>query len=583
MGISATKNHGRCYMNETFRSEENKRYSENHRSDEINPRTGEILNVSETKTGTSEYNSDAKAALFNRASAKSGGSVKKALSLSAALPTVGAVAGAAVITAAVAIVAVIRIALTALTVTATAIFAGFSLEGADGNTFTAYLSSPEENYISELEFSDGYAEIGFGDLTPGTQYLLEVKDETGKVHFSQSVATDPAGDLAYSVKYMNAFERVMAFDGQDLPETGLSVLVDGEKTDAVLDRENFVLHLNGLEGDREYLLEIYDGEKNLLWEKFTTPAIGVAQPSAESTFESITVQFDMTNPHGEAVTLVYGTSAETLGRVPLGAGNVAETLTGLEAYTNYVFDVVRDSDGLKLNTFSARTDSRMIISANFVKETLDDEGRTVTLVPRGTDMFDGDSDALGVEISAAAEPGSYQLEIVSESGYTLPFAGRQVTANQPVNFTVYTEFAASGETYAIRLLAYGEIGAEVVETRYIRIDDGESEVVYPEFEVSVAPDETTQSNYIMTVRHSAGELLPVSPEGFDRYIIDVYDADNGNLVAYGESDFADGFANVVPEEAYIEGVNTLEIQISYFVGGFDSGYGVYFGRLPFNG
>ena len=563
-------------MNETFRSEENKRYSENHRSDEINPRTGEILNVSETKTGTSEYNSDAKAALFNRASAKSGNSVKKALSLSAALPTVGAVAGAAVITAAVAIVAVIRIALTALTVTSTAIFAGFSLEGADGNTFTAYLSSPEEIYISELEFSDGYAEIGFGDLIPGTQYLLEVKDETGKVHFSQSVATDPAGDLAYSVKYMNAFERVMAFDGQDLPETGLSVLVDGEKTDAVLDRENFVLHLNGLEGDREYLLEIYDGEKNLLWEKFTTPAIGVAQPSAESTFESITVQFDMTNPHGEAVTLVYGTSAETLGRVPLGSGNVAETFTGLEAYTNYVFDVVRDSDGLKLNTFSARTDSRMIISANFVKETLDDEGRTVTLIPRGTDMYDDDSDALGVEISAAAEPGSYQLEIVSESGYTLPFAGREVTADQPVNFTVYTEFAASGETYAIRLLAYGEIGAEVVETRYIRIDDGESEVVYPEFEVSVAPDETTQGNYIITVRHSAGELLPVSPEGFDIYIIDVYDADNGNLVAYGESDFADGFANVVPEEAYIKDVNTLEIRITYLVGGgFDSGYLIY--------
>lgn len=569
-------------MNETFRSEENKRYSENHRSDEINPRTSEILNVSETKTGTSEYNSDAKAALFNRASAKSGDSAKKALSLSAALPTVGAVAGAAVITAAVAIVAVIRIALTALTVTATSIFAGFSLEGADGHTFTAYLSSPEENYISELEVSDGYAEIGFGDLVPGTQYLLEVKDETGKVHFSQSIATDPAGDLAYSVKYMNAFERVMAFDGQDLPETGLSVLVDGEKTDAVLDRENFVLHLNGLEGDREYLLEIYDGEKNLLWEKFTTPAISVAQPSAESTFESITVQFDMTNPHGEAVTLVYGTSAETLGRVPLGSGNVAETFTGLEAYTNYVFDVVRDSDGLKLNTFSARTDSRMIISANFVKETLDDEGRTVTLIPRGTDMFDGDSDALGVEISAAAEPGSYQLEIVSESGYTLPFLGREVTANQPV--TVYTEFAASGETYAIRLLPYGEIVDEVVETRYIRIDDGESEVVYPEFEVSVAPDETTQGNYIITVRHSAGELLPVSPEGFERYIIDVYDADNGNLVASNDSDdFADGFANVVLEEAYIEGVNTLEIQISYSVGGFDSGYGVYFGRLPFNG
>ena len=566
-------------MNETFRSEENKRYSENHRSDEINPRIGEILNVSETKTGTSEYNSDAKAALFNRASAKSGDSVKKALSLSAALPTVGAVAGAAVITAAVAIVAVIRIALTALTVTATAIFAGFSLEGADGHTFTAYLSSPEENYISELEVSDGYAEIGFGDLIPGTQYLLEVKDETGKVHFSQSVATDPAGDLAYSVKYMNAFERVMAFDGQDLPETRLSVLVDGEKTDAVLDRENFVLHLNGLEGDREYLLEIYDGEKILLWEKFTTPAIGVAQPSAESTFESITVQFNMTNPHSEAVTLVYGTSAETLGRVPLGSGSVAETFTGLEAYTNYVFDVVRDSDGLKLNTFSARTDSRMIISANFVKETLDDEGRTVTLIPRGTDMHDDDSDALGVEISAAAEPGSYQLEIVSESGYTLPtlpVAGSELTADQPV--TVYTEFAASGETYAIRLLADGEIGAEVVETRYIRIDDGESEVVYPEFEVSVAPDETMQGNYIITVRHSAGELLPVSPEGFDGYIIDVYDADKGDLVASNDSDdFADGFANVVLEEAYIEGVNTLEIQISYSVGGFDSGYLIYSG------
>ena len=562
-------------MNETFRSEENKRYSENHRSDEINPRTGEILNVPETKTGTSEYNSDAKAALFNRASAKSGDSAKKALSLSAALPTVGAVAGAAVITAAVAIVAVIRIALTALTVTATAIFAGFSLEGADGNTFTAYLSSPEENYISELEFSDGYAEIGFGDLIPGTQYLLEVKDETGKVHFSQSVATDPAGDLAYSVKYMNAFERVMAFDGQDLPETGLSVLVDGEKTDAVLDRENFVLHLNGLEGDREYLLEIYDGEKILLWEKFTTPAIGVAQPSAESTFESITVQFDMTNPHSEAVTLVYGTSAETLGRVPLGSGNVAKTFTGLEAYTNYVFDVVRDSDGLKLKTFSARTDSRMIISANFVKETLDDEGRTVTLIPRGTDMFDGDSDALGVEISAAAEPGSYELEIVSESGYTLPFEIREITPDQPVNFMVYTEFAASGETYAIRLLADGE----VVETRYIRIDDGESEVVYPEFTITVEPDKTTNGNYILGLI-AEGAPMPEPATGSEGggYRVEIRNAaDNNAYVGYGEfTEFATGETNTVVLEV-APGVSDLEIQIFYYVGGFDSGYLIYSG------
>ena len=560
-------------MNETFRSEENKRYSENHRSDEINPRTSEILNVSETKTGTSEYNYDAKAALFNRASAKSGDSAKKALSLSAALPTVGAVAGAAVITAAVAIVAVIRIALTALTVTATSIFAGFSLEGADGHTFTAYLSSPEENYISELEFSDGYAEIGFGDLIPGTQYLLEVKDETGKVHFSQSVATDSAGDLAYSVKYMNAFERVMAFDGQDLPETGLSVLVDGEKTDAVLDRENFVLHLNGLEGDREYLLEIYDGEKILLWEKFTTPAIGVAQPSAESTFESITVQFDMTNPHSEAVTLVYGTSAETLGRVPLGSGNVAKTFTGLEAYTNYVFDVVRDSDGLKLKTFSARTDSRMIISANFVKETLDDEGRTVTLIPRGTDMFDGDSDALGVEISAAAEPGSYELEIVSESGYTLPFEIREITPDQPVNFMVYTEFAASGETYAIRLLADGE----VVETRYIRIDDGESEVVYPEFTITVEPD--TNGNYILGLI-AEGAPLPEPATGLagDGYRVEIKNAADNNIdVGYGEfTEFATSETNTVVLEV-APGVSDLEIQISYHVGGFDSGYLIYSG------
>lgn len=563
-------------MNETFRSEENKRYSENHRSDEINPRTGEILNVSETKTGTSEYNSDAKAALFNRASAKSGDSVKKALSLSAALPTVGAVAGAAVITAAVAIVAVIRIALTALTVTATSIFAGFSLEGADGNTFTAYLSSPEENYISELEFSDGYAEIGFGDLIPGTQYLLEVKDETGKVHFSQSVATDPAGDLAYSVKYMNAFERVMAFDGQDLPETGLSVLVDGEKTDAVLDRENFVLHLNGLEGDREYLLEIYDGEKILLWEKFTTPAIGVAQPSAESTFESITVQFDMTNPHGEAVTLVYGTSAETLGRVPLGSGNVAETFTGLEAYTNYVFDVVRDSDGLKLKTFSARTDSRMIISANFVKETLDDEGRTVTLIPRGTDMHDGDSDALGVEISAAAEPGSYELEIVSESGYTLPFEIREITPDQPVNFMVYTEFAASGEIYAIRLLADGE----VVETRYIRIDDGESEVVYPEFTITVEPDKTTNGNYILGLI-AEGAPLPEPATGLaGGYRVMIMDAAGDNTYVGGDdfTEFVTGETNTVVLEAVDPGViSDLEIQIFYYVGGFDFGYLIYSG------
>ena len=560
-------------MNETFRSEENKRYSENHRSDEINPRTSEILNVSETKTGTSEYNYDAKAALFNRASAKSGDSAKKALSLSAALPTVGAVAGAAVITAAVAIVAVIRIALTALTVTATSIFAGFSLEGADGHTFTAYLSSPEENYISELEFSDGYAEIGFGDLIPGTQYLLEVKDETGKVHFSQSVATDSAGDLAYSVKYMNAFERVMAFDGQDLPETGLSVLVDGEKTDAVLDRENFVLHLNGLEGDREYLLEIYDGEKILLWEKFTTPAIGVAQPSAESTFESITVQFDMTNPHSEAVTLVYGTSAETLGRVPLGSGNVAKTFTGLEAYTNYVFDVVRDSDGLKLKTFSARTDSRMIISANFVKETLDDEGRTVTLIPRGTDMFDGDSDALGVEISAAAEPGSYELEIVSESGYTLPFEIREITPDQPVNFMVYTEFAASGETYAIRLLADGE----VVETRYIRIDDGESEVVYPEFTITVEPD--TNGNYILGLI-AEGAPLPEPATGLagDGYRVEIKNAADNNIdVGYGEfTEFATSETNTVVLEV-APGVSDLEIQIFYYVGGFDSGYLIYSG------
>lgn len=128
------------------------------------------------------------------------------------------------------------------------------------------------------------------------------------------------------------------------------------------------------------------------------------------------------------------------------------------------------------------------------------------------------------------------------------------------------------------MLAYGEIGAEVVETRYIRIDDGESEVVYPEFTITVEPDKTTNGNYILGLI-AEGAPLPEPATGWEgRYLVEIMNAADNTYVGYGEfTEFATGETNTVVLEAVDPGVSDLEIQIFYYVGGFDSGYLIYSG------
>ena len=535
-------------MKETERYSEFGKYRETYSCDEYN-RSHEELSGGETPFG-SEYNLESETAVNSEPKRKGKkNDIRKKLLASTLVPAVGAVGGAAVITAAVLTAAVIQLAVISLGIGIDSIFVRFSAKNASDAALTAYLSAGEERFTTPLLYDDGDFSVYFDGLTPDTEYLMEVvDDDTGKTVLSKKIRTATAkNSLSYELKYVNAGERVAKFDRETVPDGQLGVYLDKTLYTADFGKENNVLKLSGLEGGREYLLEIRKGTETLLWEKFVTPNIAVETTVSEIGTESVGVDVALTDTEDAAVELSVSFNGETVERRLLSEGDNAESFSGLTPYTGYDFEVTRQSDGLRLYAFSVRTDTHISFVSGTAGESEGENGYPVTFIGRvsdfGAEIFEDavcfDSDIVFVE-----GYGDVMVECVSANGLTLPveavsFESPEEGGNDYYRYVISTEYAKSGEIYSLNIYADNITDGtkRVFETRYITLADGESFLDYPEFDITAESD-AQSGTYRIAIRHVSNELFE-NPDFAVVYVAELEDSDGRT-----EEIYLDDFAQV---------------------------------------
>lgn len=531
-------------MKETHRYTENKRYSETFSSEEYS-RAAEQYACAEYRRAV-EFNDESTTSKSRSPAREKRETTKTRLIAGTLAPAVGAVGGAAVITVAVLTAAVIQLAVISLGIGIDSIFVRFSAKNALDAALTAYLSAGEERFVTPLLYDDGDFSVYFDGLTPDTEYLMEVvDDDTGKTVLSQKIRTATAkNSLSYELKYVNAGERVAKFDRETVPDGQLGVYLDKTLYTADFGKENNVLKLSGLEGDREYLLEIRKGTETLLWEKFVTPNIAVETTVSEIGTESVGVSVALTDTEDAAVELSVSFNGETVERRLLSEGDNAESFTGLTPYLGYDFEVTRQSDGLRLYAFSVHTKTHISFVSGTAGESEGENGYPVTFIRRvsdfGAEIFKDavcfDSDIVFVE-----GYGDVMVECVSANGLTLPVEVVE-GGNDYYRYVISTEYAKSGEIYSLSIYADNTTDGtkHVFETRYITLAEEESFLDYPEFDITAESD-AQSGTYRIAIKHVSNELFE-NPDFAVFYVAELEDSDGRT-----EEIYLDDFAQV-PEQ-----------------------------------
>lgn len=528
-------------MKETHRYTENKRYSETFSSEEYS-RAAEQYACAEYQRAV-EFNDESTMSKSRSPAREKRETTKTRLIAGTLAPAVGAVGGAAVITVAVLAAAVIQLAVISLGIGIDSIFVRFSAKNALDAALTAYLSAGEERFVTPLLYDDGDFSVYFDGLTPDTEYLMEVvDDDTGKTVLSQKIRTATAkNSLSYELKYVNAEERVAKFDRETVPDGQLGVYLDKTLYTADFGKENNVLKLSGLEGDREYLLEIRKGTETLLWEKFVTPNIAVETKVSDIGTESVGVGVALTDTEDAAVELSVSFNGETVERRLLSEGDNAESFTGLTPYLGYDFEVTRQSDGLRLYAFSVRTDTHISFVSGTAGESEGENGYPVTFIRRvsdfGAEIFEDavcfDSDIVFVE-----GYGDVMVECVSANGLTLPVEVVE-GGNDYYRYVISTEYAKSGEIYSLNIYADNPTDGtkHVFETRYITLAEEESFLDYPEFDITAESD-AQSGTYRIAIKHVSNDLFE-NPDFAVFYVAELEDSDGMT-----EEIYLDDFAQV---------------------------------------
>ena len=560
-------------MKETHRYTENKRYSETFSSEEYSRAAEQYACAEYRRAG--EFNDESTTSKSRSPAREKRKATKTRLIAGTLAPAVGAVGGAAVITVAVLTAAVIQLAVISLGIGIDSIFVRFSAKNALDAALTAYLSAGEERFVTPLLYDDGDFSVYFDGLTPDTEYLMEVvDDDTGKTVLSQKIRTATAkNSLSYELKYVNAGERVAKFDRETVPDGQLGVYLDKTLYTADFGKENNVLKLSGLEGGREYLLEIRKGTETLLWEKFVTPNIAVETTVSEIGTESVGVDVALTDTEDAAVELSVSFNGETVERRLLSEGDNAESFTGLTPYLGYDFEVTRQSDGLRLYAFSVRTDTHISFVSGTAGESEGENGYPVTFIGRvsdfGAEIFKDavcfDSDIVFVE-----GYGDVMVECVSANGLTLPveavsFESPEEGGNDYYRYVISTEYAKSGEIYSLNIYAANTTdGTEhVFETRYITLAEEESFLDYPEFDITAESD-AQSGTYRIAIRHVSNELFE-NPDFAVFYVAEIEDS-NGRTEEIYLDDFAQFPVQTLDGGEYFNVAADITVRIACSIG-----------------
>ena len=320
-------------MRERFESDEFKTYMEAYRAAE--QARVEELSRNEEFVRVPEFPPES--SLSARNALRRRNRRKQRSILAGLLSAIGTAAGAVLIVAAV-VLTFTQVSLTSFSAATHSLEFELAIEWAENSELTARLTSESEQHEQSLSDGDNNYTLRFDELTPDTEYHLEITDGS-TVCFSGDYRTEAIEPLTPVGETLLPDGISLTFDGTAL--TGeYTVYLDGAAAGTIR-AEQAEIAWTGLNAKTSYRVTVEDEHGDTVFDKtYHTPAyqISVTETSAELYMTSIRVELNV--EHADApLTATLGGNTQTL-------QNGANVLlaTDLTPGTEYTLEV-RDGEG----------------------------------------------------------------------------------------------------------------------------------------------------------------------------------------------------------------------------------------------
>ena len=351
---------------------------------------------------------------------------------------------------------------------------------------------------------------------------MEIRDEVGQMHYTQTVQTLAVDSLSYELKYITADRACLSFNGSELPVYALDIYLNGEMLETKLeagieelpetDPEGWRIELivSGLVAGETNNVRIRDPQTGALrlFEDFVAPYINVADFRKEYIETRIDAYYQIMNPKGEAYStqlLLDGVVVDSKSYTQ--SGEIVTFFEDCQAYTEYTVRIVQDRDGVVIYQENIKTLSFFWDMEGLFMTEIAPDGREILLMER----VYSDGIYINYSLIDILQETSMSLECVSEDGFTLPVENIGLTEDFNQVNLLYNEYAFTGVIYELRLYDSTDPAArKLLETRYLRIADDQPVLERPEFALSVQKDGTLLN---LTITHTGGTLLEDGNEG----------------------------------------------------------------------
>ena len=375
-------------MNEIFQSDEIKKYEESYRSKE-NARAEECFRSAELYRAA-EFNAVEIEANRARNEARRKRMRRERSLIGTLVTAVGSAAGAVVIVAAVVLMTLVRITLLSFTATVNSLQFRFQLEQPEGTELVACLSADGQRLEAEIPSGEKEYVLSFGALTEDTEYLLEVSDQDGNIHFSGVYRTQaaPLRPLLLS-EQVTADGISLFFDEATLSESGYIVFVNGVEQDFRLSASSPSVVLRGLSPETTYRIAATDPNtgETVFEGVYTTAAevlpIAISQTSVNAA--ATTLDIGLLVEHADGLSLrAYLVGGGERREEELASGEQTLRFDALAPDTDYLLEV-RDESGTVYFSQSYRT-AAYVSRLALLEETVLSE--SISLSFDGRQIFD---------------------------------------------------------------------------------------------------------------------------------------------------------------------------------------------------
>lgn len=345
-------------MNEIFESNEIKTYEEAYRSQEYF-RAKEQFRCDELYRAP-EFNAAEVAANRARNEARRKRMRRQRSLIGTLVTAAGSAAGAVVIVAAFVLMTLVQVTVLSFSATMHSLQFRLRLEQPEGTALTAYLSAGGERMEAAIPSGEKEYVLSFDALAEDTEYLLEVSDQDGNIHFSGVYRTQSAPLLPRLTSEQVLSDGIsLLFDETTLSESGYIVSVNGAEQNFRLSASSPSIVLRDLLPETTYRIAVRhpDTGETVFEGAYTTLAethvIAVSQTFANAT--ETTLEVGLLAEHADGLSLrAYLVGGGERREEELASGEQTLRFDALAPDTDYLLEV-RDESGTVYFSQSYRT------------------------------------------------------------------------------------------------------------------------------------------------------------------------------------------------------------------------------------